>query len=123
MSRVMFINIATYSISILSATFKIFMADDFTLNEKLTSLESVVKSSKIMQGNLEYIPSISLVYPIIKDMVEVANTFPKLNNSVVNNAQSTVVDYLVQDKFGILAHVLLKSKIISDVKEFIEYVD
>ena len=62
-------------------------------------------------------------YPIIKDMVEVANTFPKLNNSVVNNAQPTVVDYLVQDKFGILAHVLLKSKIISEVKEFIEYVD
>lgn len=62
-------------------------------------------------------------YPIIKVMVEVANTFPKLNNSVVNNVQPTVVDYLVQDKFGILAHVLLKSKIISDVKEFIEYVD
>lgn len=62
-------------------------------------------------------------YPITKDMVDVANTFPKLNNSVVNNVQPTVVDYLVQDKFGILAHVLLKSKIIKDVKEFINYVD
>ena len=50
MSRVMFINIATYSISISSATFKIFIADDFTLNGKSTSLESVVKSSKMIQG-------------------------------------------------------------------------
>ena len=44
-------------------------------------------------------------------MVEVANTFLKLNNLMDNNAQSTVIDYLVQDKFSILAHVLLKSKI------------
>ena len=50
MSRVMFINIATYSISISSATFKIFIADDFTLNGKSTSLESVVKSSKMIHG-------------------------------------------------------------------------
>lgn len=51
MSRVMFINIATYSISI-SSTFKIFIADDFVLlNGKSTSLESVVKSlSKMIQG-------------------------------------------------------------------------
>ena len=64
-------------------------------------------------------------YPTIKDMVEVANTFPKLNNSMGNNVinQTTIVDYLVQDKFGILAHVLLKSRIINDVKDFIEYVD
>lgn len=62
-------------------------------------------------------------YPIIKDMVDAANTFPKLNNSVGNNVQPTVIDYLLQDKFGILAHVLLKSRIINDVKDFIEYVD
>ncbi len=44
------------------------MADDFTLKGKFTSFESVVKSSKMMQGNLEYIPSTSLVYPMMNDL-------------------------------------------------------
>ena len=44
------------------------MADDLTLKEKSTSLESVVKSSKMMQGKLEYIPSTSLVCPIMNDL-------------------------------------------------------
>ena len=44
------------------------MADDFTLKGKSTNFESVVKSSKMIQGKLEYIPSTSLVYPMMKDL-------------------------------------------------------
>ena len=43
--------------------FNIFIAEDFTLNLKFTYCEAVVKSSKIITGNLSKIPSISFVYP------------------------------------------------------------
>lgn len=74
-SLVILINDATYSISRFLCTFKIFIADDFTLKEKFTNFESVVKSSKIIQGRLENIPSSSLVCPIRKD-------FPAVNTGV-----------------------------------------
>nr|DAQ62120.1 MAG TPA: hypothetical protein [Crassvirales sp.] len=48
-------------------TLKIFIAEDFILNGKSTKRESVVKSSKIITGRLSHIPSVSFVYPIIKD--------------------------------------------------------
>jgi hypothetical protein len=41
--------------------FRIFITDDFTLKGKTTSFESVVKSSKIIQGRFEHIPVASLV--------------------------------------------------------------
>ncbi|EYA72137.1 putative type I restriction enzyme EcoR124II, partial [Bacteroides fragilis str. S24L15] len=37
------------------------ITDDFTLKGKTTSFESVVKSSKIIQGRFEHIPVASLV--------------------------------------------------------------
>ena len=43
------------------------MAEDFTLNGKSTSFESVVKSSKMIVGKLLYIPLVSFVYPNIND--------------------------------------------------------
>ena len=43
------------------------MAEDLTLNGKSINRKSVVKSSKIIAGNLFLIPKFSLVYPIIKD--------------------------------------------------------
>ena len=45
----------------LEFAFKIFIADDLTLNEKSTNLDSVVKSSNIIQGKLSYIPNSSSV--------------------------------------------------------------
>ena len=48
-----------YSISL--CIFRIFITDDFTLKGKTTSFESVVKSSKIIQGRFEHIPVASLV--------------------------------------------------------------
>ena len=67
-SRVILINIDTYSIEISSDTLSIFIADDFTLNGKSTNLESVVKSSNIIQGRLLKILLVSLVLPIINDL-------------------------------------------------------
>ncbi len=51
-SRVIDINNDTYSISITLLTCRIFIADDLTLKGKSTNRESVVKSSKIIQGKL-----------------------------------------------------------------------
>ena len=45
----------------LEFAFKIFIAEDLTLNGKSTNLDSVVKSSNIIQGKLSYIPDNSLV--------------------------------------------------------------
>ena len=56
--------------------FKIFIAEDFTLNLKLTYCVAVVKSSNIMTGNLSNIPSVSFVYPRIND-------FPAVNTGVL----------------------------------------
>ena len=47
--------------------FKIFIAEDLTLKLKSTYFDSVVKSSNIIVGILVNIPSVSLVYPNIKD--------------------------------------------------------
>ncbi|MFR9259981.1 MAG: hypothetical protein ACLVL2_02025 [Bacteroides cellulosilyticus] len=44
------------------------MADDFYFEGRTYKFESVVKSSKMMQGKLEYIPSTSLVCPIMNDL-------------------------------------------------------
>lgn len=50
-SRVMLIYIDTYSMFTSLWTCRIFIADDFTLNVKLTYFESVVKSSNITHGS------------------------------------------------------------------------
>lgn len=65
-------------------------------------------------------------YPEIKIMLTVANSLPKINinkNVLSFATQTPEFDNLIQDKFGIYAHILLKSKLISDVKDFITYVD
>lgn len=65
-------------------------------------------------------------YPIIKTMLIIANSLPKINGNRNTSSFVTQVpefEYLIQDKFGIYAHILLKSKHIKDVKEFITYVD
>ena len=84
-SRVILINIATYFGKISSLTFRIFIAEDFTLNGKSTYFESVVKSSKIMHGKLEYIPLVSFVCPIMKD-------FPAVNTGVKKVSLYSVED-------------------------------
>ena len=78
-------NIATYFGKISSLTFRIFIAEDFTLNGKSTYFESVVKSSKIMHGKLEYIPLVSFVCPIMKD-------FPAVNTGVKKVSLYSVED-------------------------------
>lgn len=65
-------------------------------------------------------------YPTIKIMLTVANNLPKINgNKNVSSftTQATVFDNLVQDKFGIYTHILLKSNYIKNIEDFIAYVD
>ena len=71
-SLIVLIKKATYSISKVSWICSIFIADDLTLKGKSINREAVVKSSKIIQGNLLYTPSVSLVYPIVKDLPAVS---------------------------------------------------
>ena len=58
-------------------------------------------------------------------MLNVANAMPKVNSPFTNNSaqQLPEVQNLIRDKFGIYAHILLKSNNIEDIKNFIDYVD
>lgn len=64
-------------------------------------------------------------YPEISIMVNVANAMPRVNSPLSDSIVQQIpeVRNLVQDKFGIYAHILLKSKDIKEIKEFIDYVD
>ena len=58
------------------------MAEDLTLKEKSTYLQSRVKSSNMMQSPLSYIPSISDVYPKTKALFAVSTGVPSFVYSV-----------------------------------------
>ena len=63
-------------------------------------------------------------YPEITIMLTIANAMPKVTPIQSNNVQQLPeVEHLIQDKFGIYAHILLKSKDIKDIKDFIDFVD
>ena len=64
-------------------------------------------------------------YPEITIMLTIANAMPKVNSPIHSNnvQQLPEVERLIQDKFGIYAHILLKSKDIKDIKDFIDFVD
>lgn len=64
-------------------------------------------------------------YPEISIMLNIANAMPKVNSPINNNNVQHLpeVQRLIQDKFGIYAHILLKSKDIKDIKDFIDFVD
>ena len=64
-------------------------------------------------------------YPEITIMLTIANAMPKINSPIQSNTvqQLPEVERLIQDKFGIYAHILLKSKDIKDIKDFIDFVD
>ena len=64
------------------------MADDLTLNGTSTNLESVVKSSNIIQGRLLKTPLDSLVLPIIND-------FPAVNTGVLYESLYSVEGYSI----------------------------
>lgn len=65
-------------------------------------------------------------YPTITKMLAVADSLPKINdNNNVSSFTTQVPEFerLVQDKFGIYTHALLKSNYIKNVEDFIIYVD
>ncbi len=65
-------------------------------------------------------------YPAITKMLASVDSLPKINgnkNFSSFTTQATVFDNLVQDKFGIYTHILLKSNYIKNVEDFIAYVD
>lgn len=64
-------------------------------------------------------------YPEIAIMISVASAMPRFNSPSGNNVVQQIpeIKNLIQDKFGIYAHILLKSKDIRDIREFIDYVD
>ncbi len=64
-------------------------------------------------------------YPEISAMLTTAEMLPRVNTPLGNqiNQQIPEVSDLIQDKFGIYTHILLKSKYIKEIKDFIDYVD
>ncbi len=64
-------------------------------------------------------------YPEILAMLTVAEMLPRVNTPLRNKTVQQIpeVSDLIQDKFGIYTHILLKSKDIKEIKDFIDYVD
>lgn len=64
-------------------------------------------------------------YPEILAMLTVAEILPRVNTPLRNQTVQQIVEVreLIQDKFGIYTHILLKSKEIKEIKDFIDYVD
>lgn len=69
-------------------------------------------------------------YPEIDMMLSIVAIMPKdikpssfQNTQTIYNESSNLEVRLNQDKCGIYTHVLLKSKSIKEIKDFIEYVD
>ena len=60
-------------------------------------------------------------YPSIEKLLNLGRRM--VNNSVNNNTRYDVVSAINADKYGIYVDVLLKHKVINDMKEFIEKVD
>lgn len=92
----------------------------------LVRIEQTLNSSDIEKAqNLDN--ELIEKYPTITKMLAIADSLPKINNGNKNvssfTTQATVFDNLVQDKFGIYAHILLKSNYIKNVEDFITYVD
>ncbi len=65
-------------------------------------------------------------YKTINLMLDIAAILPKRNTSnIADNYSNTPAEIsrLIQDRYGILADVLLKKRIIRAIKDFIDYVD
>lgn len=66
-------------------------------------------------------------HPMIKKMLRIANSMPRIVNTstapAVANAQIDEVEALRQDYFGILYEVLVKKGLISSAEQFIERVN
>ena len=92
------------------------------------------KTSITFYGDVEYVRKLDAKlrskYPEIDMMLSIAAIMPKVinpssfqNTQTIYNESSNIEVRLNQDKCGIYTHVLLKSKSIKEIKDFIEYVD
>lgn len=66
-------------------------------------------------------------YPIIEEMLTIADNMPKAKISGKNertfNVDPPIVQRLLQDYYGICTKMLLKEKLIHSIEEFIDYVE
>ena len=58
-------------------------------------------------------------YPEIDDIQNIINSMP-LDNAKVLNAQEIIVEILKLDRWGIMAHVLIKHGKIKEIKDIIK---
>ena len=64
-------------------------------------------------------------YPVINNLLNIANRLPKVQSSspaFVGASETDEYECLRQDYYGILCHTLLKKKLIEAIEEFIEQV-
>ena len=65
-------------------------------------------------------------YKTINLMLDIAAILPKKNSANISGNNSNTpaeISRLIQDRYGILADVLLKKSIIKTIEDFIDYVD
>lgn len=74
---------------------------------------------KYIQNGWDLNMRLRMEYPEIDDIQNIINSMP-LDNAKVLNAQEIIVEILKLDRWGIMAHVLIKHGIIKEIKEVIK---
>lgn len=75
--------------------------------------------TKYIQNGWDLNMRLRMEYPEIDDIQNIINSMP-LDNAKVLNAKELIVEILKVDRWGILAHVLIKHGKIKEIKEVIK---
>lgn len=74
---------------------------------------------KYIQNGWDLNMRLRMEYPEIDDIQNIINSMP-LDNAKVLNAQEIIVEILKLDRWGIMAHVLIKHGKIKEIKDIIK---
>lgn len=99
------------------------LANDY---QKIDNVLNAEWTSEVLMYAAQLDNELRSKYKTINLMLDVASILPKRNAPIASGSSSYTpaeISRLIQDRYGILADVLLKKCIIKTVKEFIDYVD
>lgn len=88
---------------------------EYLINKPLLTQYDIEEAKRLDNELYQKYPEIMYLLKVAKDMKKV-NFLPR-NNYVLREPQ---IENLIQDKFGIYAHILLKSNNIKNIKDFID---
>ena len=95
----------------------------------LSKIESLINKQLLTQEDMEEAKRLDKElyqkYPETMYLLKVVNNIRKVSSLSDKKFvhQIPEIENLIQDKFGIYAHILIKSNNIKNIKDFIDYVD